>query len=95
MAGHAFVVAEFAEDAEGEGEAAFEVGAFGVFVGEGWRRGELEHLCSGGLAVDFGFVGGGGGRLSRWAVETFWRSGLGRSSACFRHGGAGAGWCHG
>lgn len=29
-----FVVAQFAEDAEGEGEAAFQVGSFFVFVGE-------------------------------------------------------------
>ena len=39
MAGYAFVEAVFAEDAEGGGEAAFEVVAFGVFVGEGWGAG--------------------------------------------------------
>ena len=39
--GYAFVEAVFAEDAEGGGEAAFEVVAFGVLVGEcwgAWRR---------------------------------------------------------
>lgn len=40
VAGYAFVEAVFAEDAEGGGEAAFEVVAFGVFVGEGWGAGE-------------------------------------------------------
>ena len=39
MPGYAFVEAVFAEDAEGGGEAAFEVVAFGVFVGEGWGAG--------------------------------------------------------
>jgi hypothetical protein len=37
--GDALVEAVFAEDAEGGGEAAFEVVAFGVFVGEGWGAG--------------------------------------------------------
>lgn len=45
MAGDALVEAVFAEDAEGGGEAAFEVVAFGVFVGEGWRAGEVLACC--------------------------------------------------
>lgn len=40
VARYTFVEAVFAEDAEGGGEAAFEVVAFGVFVGEGWGAGE-------------------------------------------------------
>ena len=39
VAGDAFVEAVFAENAEGGGEAAFEVVAFGVFVCEGWWAG--------------------------------------------------------
>lgn len=92
MAGDAFVVAKVAEDAEGESEAAFEIDAFGLFVGEGWRGGEFEHLCIGGLGVDFGFVSGGEGGLSCWAVKTSRRSGMGRRGDGFRHGGGG--WRH-
>ena len=90
MAGDAFVVAEFAEDAEGEGEAAFEVGAFGVFVGEGGGGGEFQHLGGGGLGVYFRFVGCCAGWLSGGGVEAFWWSGLWRSGA-----GLGAGLGHG
>jgi len=45
VAGDALVEAVFAEDAEGGGEAAFEVVAFGVFVGEGWGAGEVLACC--------------------------------------------------
>ena len=44
VAGHAFVKAQFAEDAEGEREAAFEVFALGVLVLEFGRGGEF-HRC--------------------------------------------------
>jgi hypothetical protein len=37
--GYAFVEAVFAEDTEGGGEAAFEVVALFVLVGEGWWSG--------------------------------------------------------
>jgi len=43
--GDALVEAVFAEDAEGGGEAAFEVVAFGMFVGEGWRAGRKRVLA--------------------------------------------------
>jgi hypothetical protein len=39
VAGDAFVEAVFAEDAEGGGQTAFEIFAFFVLVGEGWRTG--------------------------------------------------------
>jgi len=45
VAGDALVEAVLAEDAEGGGEAAFEVVAFGVFVGEGWGAGEVLVCC--------------------------------------------------
>jgi hypothetical protein len=51
VAGYAFVEAVFAEDAEGGGQAAFEVLAFFVLVGEGWwtvKRGvNLVDWCGG------------------------------------------------
>ncbi len=74
--GDAFVVAKFAEDAEGEGEAAFQIGALGVFVREGGWGGEFYHLRRSGLGVDFWFVRGGGGGLAGGTVEAFWGSGL-------------------
>lgn len=44
VSGDAFVVAEFAEDAEREGEAAFQVGPLGVFVSEARGGGEVLQL---------------------------------------------------
>jgi hypothetical protein len=59
VAGDAFVVAELAEDTEGEGQAAFEVGTFFVLVREGgWGR-KLHHLRHGRLGVDLWFVRSG------------------------------------
>ena len=39
-----FVVAQLAEDAEGERQPAFQVGSFLVFVGEAWWGGEFLKL---------------------------------------------------
>jgi hypothetical protein len=47
VAGDAFVEAVFAEDAEGGGQAAFEVFALFVFVGEGWGAGWRERVSWG------------------------------------------------
>ena len=74
--GDAFVIAEFAEDAEGKGKAAFEVFSFLVLVGEGGWRGEFHHLRGGGLAVHFWFVGSCARGLGGGAVEPLGRSGL-------------------
>ena len=46
-----FVVAQLAEDAEGERQPAFQVGSFLVFVGEAWWGGEFLKLDLGAYSI--------------------------------------------
>lgn len=65
VAGDALVEAVLAEDAEGEGEAALEVVALGVLVGEGGGFGEGHE---GGLGFGFGESGLEGGVGCAWGA---------------------------
>lgn len=76
MPGHAFIVAKFAEDAEGKGQAAFEVFPLLVFVCEGGWAGESHHLGSRRLGVNLGFMRSSGGRLSSGIVQALERGDL-------------------
>ena len=84
VASYAFVEAQFAENAEGEREAALEVFAFFVFVLEfGWGR-ELLHLGVGELAGDLRLIGCAICGLGGGVAVAIGRGGGGLGCGCAR-----------